>query len=322
MGIDCASGDTYAAERKYCVLESMFIAEPVIKMAINPVSREGSDKMGKALNRFRKEDPTFRVSTDEETSETVIAGMGELHLEIYVERIRREYGIEVEVGAPKVSYREAPTKAAEYNYKHKKQTGGSGQYAHIVGKFEPLPEDSPEIFEFEENVVGGRIPKEYIPSVEKGFRDSIHKGPVAEFPIVGVKTILEDGSYHDVDSSDMAFQVCARNCFRETFLKTKPVLLEPIMKIEIEVPTQFQGAVAGELTSRRGLIVATDMKGDLATIEGEVPLAETFGYSTDLRSMTQGQGTFTMEFAKYRRVPSSIQEEIIAEKKKQLVGAK
>jgi len=322
LGIDCATGDTYAADRRYCTLESMFVAEPVIKMAINPVSRDGADKLGKALNRFRREDPTFRVSTDEETSETVIAGMGELHLDIYVERIRREYGVAVEVGAPKVSYREAPTKTAEYNYKHKKQTGGSGQYAHIVGKLECLPDDAEETFVFEENVVGGRIPKEYIPSVEKGFRESVHKGPVAEFPIVGVKAILEDGSYHDVDSSDMAFQTCARNCFRETFLKTKPVLLEPIMKVEIEVPSQYQGPVAGELTSRRGLIVSTEIKGNLATIEGEVPLAETFGYSTDLRSMTQGQGTFTMEFAKYRRVPASIQEEIIAEKKKQLVGAK
>jgi elongation factor G len=323
LGVDCASGDTFASERKFCTLESMFVAEPVIKMAINPLSRDGADKLSKALNRFRREDPTFRVTTDEETSETVIAGMGELHLDIYVERIRREYGVEVEVGAPKVSYREAPTKMAEFNFKHKKQTGGSGQYAHIVGKLECLPEGSEETFEFEENVVGGRIPKEYIPSVEKGFRESIHKGPVAEFPIVGVKAILEDGSYHDVDSSDMAFQTCARNCFRETFLKTKPVLLEPVMKVEIEVPSQYQGPVAGELTSRRGLIVSTEVKGAFATIEGEVPLAETFGYSTDLRSMTQGQGTFTMEFAKYRRVPASIQEEIIAEKKKkQLVGAK
>jgi elongation factor G len=230
--------------------------------------------------------------------------------------------VEVEVGAPKVSYREAPTKAAEYNFRHKKQTGGSGQFAHIVGKLECLPEDSEEVFEFEEKIIGGRIPKEYIPSVEKGFRESVQKGPVAGFPIVGVKAVLEDGSYHDVDSSDMAFQICARNCFRETFLKTKPVLLEPVMKVEIEVPSQYQGTVAGELTSRRGLIVATEVNGAFATIEGEVPLAETFGYSTDLRSMTQGQGTFTMEFAKYRRVPSSIQEEIVAEKKKQLVGAK
>jgi elongation factor G len=322
MGIDSASGDTYAGENKYCTLERMFVPEPVIKMAITASNRETADRLGKALVRFTKEDPTFRASTDEETGDTLIAGMGELHLEIYVERMRREYGVEVEVGAPKVSYREAPTQTATYNFRHKKQTGGSGQFAHIVGKLEVLPEDAPETFEFESVVVGGRIPREYIPSVEKGFRESLHKGPVAGFPIVGVKGILEDGSYHDVDSSDMAFQICARNCFRETFLNTKPVLLEPIMKIEIEVPTQFQGNVVGDLTSRRGMIVATEMKGNTATIEGEIPLAETFGYSTDLRSMTQGQGTFTMEFAKYRRVPASIQQEVIAERKAQLIGAK
>ena len=322
MGIDCASGDTYASETKYCSLESMFVPEPVIKMAISPTSRESGDKLGKALNRFRKEDPTFRVATDEETGETVIAGMGELHLEIYVERIRREYNVEVEVGAPKVSYREAPTRTAEYNFKHKKQTGGSGQYAHIVGKLECLPEGSEETFVFEEVVVGGRIPREYIPSVEKGFRDSLHKGPLAEFPIVGVKATLADGSYHEVDSSDMAFQVCARNCFRETFLNTKPVLLEPVMKMEIECPTQFQGSVVGELNSRRGMVMSTEVNGVTAIIIAEVPLAETFGYSTDLRSMTQGQGTFTMEFSRYARVPASIQEEVVAAKKKQLVGAK
>jgi elongation factor G len=323
MGIDCASGDTFAGQTKYCTLENMFIPDPVIKMAINPLARDGADKLGKALQRFRREDPTFHVSTDEETSETVIAGMGELHLEIYVERIRREYNVAVEVGAPKVSYREAPTRAVEFNYKHKKQTGGSGQYAHIVGRMELLTEESEEdVFEFEDSVVQGRIPKEYIPSVEKGLRESIVKGTVAGYPVVGLKVVLEDGSYHEVDSSDMAFQACARGCFREYFPKTNPVLLEPVMKVEIEVPSQYQGPVAGELTSRRGLIVATEVKGATATIEGEVPLAETFGYSTDLRSMTQGQGTFTMEFSKYRRVPSSIQTEILAAKKKELVGAK
>jgi elongation factor G len=305
----------------------MFVPEPVIKMAISPLSRDSADRLSKALQRFSREDPTFRLATDEETGETVIAGMGELHLEIYVERIRREYKVEVEVGAPKVSYREAPTGTATYNFKHKKQTGGSGQYAHIVGRLEVLTEGTEEepndgIYEFVNKVVQGRIPKEYIPSVDKGFRDSIAKGPIAGYPIVGVRCVLEDGSYHEVDSSDMAFQICARNCFRETFLNAKPVLLEPIMKLEIEVPSQYQGTVAGELTSRRGMIVSTEMQGNTAVIEGEVPLAETFGYSTDLRSMTQGQGTFTMEFAKYARVPSSIQQEIIAEKKKQLVGAK
>ncbi len=323
IGADAASGDTYATEHKFCTLENMFVPEPVIKMAVTTANREASDKLSKALQRFSREDPTFRVSTDEETAETLIAGMGELHLDIYVERIRREYKVELEVGAPKVSYREAPMQAAEFNFKHKKQTGGSGQYAHIVGKLEPLPEESEEeVFEFENDVVQGRIPKEYIPSVEKGFRAVLNKGPIAGFPIVGVKATLEDGSYHEVDSSDMAFQICAQNCFRETFLKTKPVLLEPVMKVEIEVPTSFQGPVVGNLTSRRGMIMSSEVHGNTAVIEGEVPLAETFGYSTDLRSMTQGQGTFTMEFAKYRRVPVSIQEEIIEAKKKQLVGAK
>jgi elongation factor G len=322
IGVDAASGDTYGAEHKFCTLENMFVPEPVIKMAITCLNRDSGDKLSKALQRFGREDPTFRVTSDEETGDTLIAGMGELHLEIYVERIRREYKVELEVGAPKVSYREAPTQVAEYNFKHKKQTGGSGQYAHIVGKLEPLPEDAPESFEFEDEVVQGRIPKEYIPSVEKGFRAVLNKGPIAGFPIVGIKATLSDGSYHDVDSSDMAFQICAQNCFRETFLKTKPVLLEPVMKVEIEVPVTFQGSVAGELTSRRGMIMSSEIQGNSAVIEGEVPLAETFGYSTDLRSMTQGQGTFTMEFSKYRRVPNSIQQEIIEEKKKQLVGAK
>lgn len=321
MGIDCASGDTYSSQRNYCTLESMFVPDPVIKMAINPLSRDGADRLGKALGRFHREDPTFKVETDEESGETVIAGMGELHLEIYIERIRREYGVEVEVGAPKVSYRESPTKTAEYTYTHKKQTGGSGQFAHIVGKIEVLGEDAEESFEFESNVTQGRIPREYIPSVEKGFRDSLPKGPVAGFPIVGVKGILDDGKYHDVDSSDMAFQTCARNCFRETFMKTKPVLLEPVMKVEIETPGEFQGPVAGDISSRRGIVMSTEMVGNLAKIEAEVPLASTFGYSTDLRSMTQGQGTFSMEFAKYKRVPAKIQEEVVAERKAPLVNA-
>ena len=323
MGVDAASGDTYSAEAKYCTLENMFVPEPVIKMAITPTNRDGLDKLGKALQRFTREDPTFRVATDEETGETLIAGMGELHLDIYVERIKREYKVEVEVGAPKVSYREAPTRGTPYDYKHKKQTGGSGQYAHIIGHLEPLPEDATEAFEFEDAVVGGRVPREYIPSVEKGFRAVLGKGPIAGFPIVGVKATLEDGSYHDVDSSDMAFQTCARAGFREAFLATKPVLLEPIMKMEVEVPADFQGAVTGELNKRRGLIISTETVGNTSTIVAEVPLAETFGYSTDLRSMTQGQGVFTMEFSKYKPTPGNIQKEIVEERKKaELAAAK
>ena len=324
IGVDCASGDTYASQSKYCTLENMFIPEPVIKVSVQPASRSDADKMGKALQRFRREDPTFRVFNDEETGEVLIAGMGELHLEVYVERIKREYKVELEVGAPKVSYREAPTKVAEFNYKHKKQTGGSGQFAHIVGRIEPLPEDAPETFVFEEKIVGGRIPKNFIPSIEKGLKESIHKGPVAEYPVVNTKVTVDDGSYHDVDSSDRAFQTCARDMFRLTFPATKPVLLEPIMKVEIECPENFQGTITGDLTSRRGIITGSEMREGICAITAEIPLAETFGYATDIRSMSQGQGTFSMELACYRKVPASIQEEIVAEKKKQaqLVGAR
>ncbi len=242
LGVDCASGDTYAAERKYCTLESMFVAEPVIKMAINPLTRDGADKLGKALQRFRREDPTFRVTTDEETGETVIAGMGELHLEIYVERIRREYKVEVEVGAPKVSYREAPTQDGRVQLQAQEANRRFGpvrphrRQARMPARRLPKTSSSSK-----RTSSAGAFPRNTFPAVEKGFRESIHKGPVAGFPIVGVKAILEDGSYHEVDSSDMAFQICAQNCFRETFLKTKPVLLEPVMKIEIEVPTTVPG---------------------------------------------------------------------------------
>ena len=323
MGINGASGDTYASAPKSCALENMYVPEPVIHIAVQPIQRADGDRLAKALSRFRKEDPTFRVSHDPETSETLMAGMGELHLEIYVERIRREFNVEVEVGAPSVSYREAPTRAAKFNYKHKKQTGGSGQFAHMVGRMEPLSEDAEEVFLFEEKIVGGRIPKEYIPSIRKGFRTSLAKGPVGGFPIVGIRALVNDGSYHEVDSSDMAFQTAARNCFRETFLRMKPVLLEPIMRFEVQCPFNFQGPVTGDLTSRRGMIISTEFNGNDSVILAEVPLAETFGYSTDVRSMTQGQGTFTMEFCKYRRVPASIQDEILADRKKaEVVGAR
>ncbi len=316
LGAECSSGETFCSQRDYCTLENMFVPEPVIKMAIRPLARDGADRLSKALQRFRREDPTLHVTGDDETGETLIAGMGELHLEIYVERIRREFKVEVEVGQPKVNYREAPTQSTKFNVRHRKQTGGSGQYAHIVGRMEVLPEGSPETFLFENEVTGGRIPKEYIPAIEKGFRHGVVKGPVARYPVVGLQVIIEDGSYHEVDSSDLAFQICAQTAMREAFPATRPVLLEPVMKIEIECPSQFQGSVVGDLTARRGMVVATEGQGTLTRIEGEVPLAETFGYSTDLRSMTQGQGTFTMEFARYRRLPPSIEREVIAERKR------
>ena len=322
LGVDCASGDTYSSEKSYCTLQNMFVPEPVIRMAISPLARDGADRLSKALHRFRREDPTLHVSTDEETGETIIAGMGELHLDVYVERIRREYNVAVEVGAPKVNYREAPTQACEFNTRHRKQTGGSGQYAHIVGKLDLLPEGSEENFLFEEHVVGGRIPKNFIPAIEKGFRSMLAKGPIARYPVVGLAVYIEDGSYHEVDSSDMAFQVCAQTAMRENFSRTKPILLEPVMKIEIECPNQFQGSVVGNLTSRRGIVMSTESQGPDTRIEGEVPLSETFGYSTDLRSMTQGQGTFSMEFARYKRLPRNLEEEVIAERKKlALAGA-
>jgi elongation factor G len=322
MGIDAASGDTYASEGQFCTLESIFVPEPVIKIAIEPKDRSNADRLGAALQRFRKEDPTFQVMTDEETSETIIAGMGELHLDVYVERIRREYKVDVIVGAPKVSYREKPTTAVDFNHKHKKQTGGSGQYAHIVGTIEPLAEDVEGDYQFEDSIVSGRIPKQYIPAVDKGFQSCLFKGTLAAYPVVKFRVHLKDGSYHDVDSSEMAFQTCARGCFREYMPKTNPVLLEPVMTVEIEVPDNFQGSVVGDITRRRGIIESTDTQSDgNCKIVCEVPLSETFGYATDLRSMTQGQGTFTMELKGYRQVPSSIQMEIVEERKKVPVAA-
>ncbi|MDV6031171.1 MAG: elongation factor G [Phycisphaera sp. RhM] len=319
-GIDSASGDTYGVERDQCTLESMFVPDPVIKIAVMPKNRSDGDKMSKALQRFRKEDPTFRVMTDEETNEILISGMGELHLEVYIERIRREYDVEIEVGAPKVSYRESPTRAIEFNYKHKKQTGGSGQYAHIVGKLSPLDSISEDSFEFEDHVVGGRIPKQYIPAIEKGFRDILGKGPLAEFPVVGTKIDLDDGSFHEVDSSEKAFYTAAQGCFREYFKQAAPKLLEPIMKIEIECPEDFQGTVVGDVIRRRGIMNSNDIVDGVSVIIAEIPLAETFGYSTDLRSMTQGQGTFTMELATYRETPSNVQDEIVEMKRREKEG--
>jgi len=324
IGIDAASGDTYSSEHQYCALENIYVPEPVVKIAITARDRGDSDKLGKALARFRKEDPTFRVSTDPETNEVVMAGMGELHLDVYKQRIEREYKVAVDVGAPKVSFREAPTKKFDFNFKHKKQTGGSGQFAHIVGSIDVLPEDADESFVFEENITGGRIPKNYIPAIEKGFRNSLEKGPMAEYPVVSVKVTIDDGSYHDVDSSEMAFMIAAQNCFRENFSKTAPVLLEPMMKVEICVPEEYQGAVVGDIPTRRGMIINTESRGDgTMDIEAEIPLAETFGYADDLRSMTKGRDEHSMELLGYRRMPAHIQKEIVEERRQEkLVGAK
>ncbi len=311
MGIDCVSGDTLCDPELNVSLESMHCPEPVMSIAIQPERTADREPMSKAINRFCKEDPTFHTHHDEESGQTIISGMGELHLEVYVERMRREYKANVIVGAPKVQYKETPTVETEFNYKHRKQTGGAGQYAHVVGRIVPLDPNGENDYEFESKVTGGRVPTEYIPSVDKGFQMARSKGPVAGFEVVGVKMILEDGSSHAVDSSDLAFQICARAAFRQVVREAKPVLLEPIMKVEVETPSDFQGGVTGDLASRRGLITGSEMKGNAVIILAEVPLANMFGYSTDLRSLTQGRANFSMEFACYRRTPASIQEEII-----------
>ena len=318
VAVDCASGDTFCDESLNVSLERMFIADPVIKLAVTPASSADQDRMAKALNRFMKEDPTFRVSTDPETSETCIEGMGELHLEIYVERMKREYKASVTVGLPKVSYREAPTIEAEFDYKHKKQTGGSGQYGHVVGRMVPINVgDEGFPFVFEDAVRQGRIPTEYIPACERGFEEAMKKGPLAGYEIVGVKMVLEDGSYHDVDSSEMAFRIAAIAGFRQAFLRAKPVLLEPIMKVEVECPHQYQGTIVGDLNSRRGMVHGTENRETYTVVQAEVPLATMFGYSTVVRSLSQGMATFSMELARYGKVPVKIAEEIIANRKKE-----
>jgi len=317
MGMDCVSGDTLCDADICLSLETMHVPEPVISLAIRPEKTADRDAMSKAINRFTKEDPTFHTRHDEETGETIISGMGELHLDIYVERMRREYKCNVTVGQPKVQYKESPTAETEYNYKHRKQTGGAGQYAHVVGRLVPIEIGGADgDYVFENKVTGGRIPTEYIPSIDKGFQMARPQGPLAGFEVVGVKMVLEDGSFHAVDSSDLAFQLCARAAFRQAVRDAKPVLLEPIMKVEIECPTQFQGNVNGDISSRRGYVTGTDIKPNVVVIAAEVPLANMFGYATDLRSMTQGQATFSMEFHCFRRTPTSIQEEVIAKVRK------
>ena len=317
MGFDCASGDTYASEADLCTMEQMHVADPVITIAVTPTQRSDQDKLIKALTRFRKEDPTFHVASDEESGETLISGMGELHLEVYIERIKREYGVEVITSPPRVSYRECATRVYEFNHKRKKQSGGSGQFSHIVGSLQPLDSTEDGSYEFEENIVGGRIPKEYISSIDKGFRNCLDKGPLAGYPVVGLKVVVDDGSYHEVDSSDRSFMLGAEACFREHFSDTKPALLEPIMKVELEIQEEHVGSISGNLASRRGVVTSNEIRGSEAVITAEVPLAETFGYSTDVRSMTSGTGSFSMEFQEYRQMPSGLQKEVVEARRKE-----
>lgn len=307
FGVECASGDTFCHPDLNYAMTSMYVPEPVISLAIEPKDKKSSDQMGKALNRFTKEDPTFRSFVDPESNQTIIQGMGELHLEVYIERMRREYKCEVEVGRPQVAYRETITQRADFNYTHKKQTGGSGQYGRVAGYIEPCEE---QVYEFVDQVKGGAIPSEYIPSCDKGFKASLQKGSLIGFPIVNVRCLVNDGQSHPVDSSDIAFQLAAIGAFREAYEKAKPTILEPIMKVNVEGPTEFQGNIFASLNQRRGIITASTEDGTFCRVEAEVPLAEMFGYSTVLRSLTQGKAEFTMEFEKYGKVPTQIAEQL------------
>ncbi|HRO67325.1 MAG TPA: EF-Tu/IF-2/RF-3 family GTPase, partial [Pseudobdellovibrionaceae bacterium] len=313
FGIDCASGDTFCDDgKKLYAMQSMHVPDAVISLAVAPKSKDGANNFSKALQKFRKEDPTFRVHRDEESAETIISGMGELHLEIYIERMKREFACEVVVGQPQVAYRETITHEAPYDYTHKKQTGGSGQFAKVVGKIRPLPpQEDGSTYKFSNKVVGGRIPKEFIPAVDDGFREQAVKGPLIGFPIVGMEVELEDGAYHDVDSSYMAFKIAGMAAMREVFPKAKPVILEPLMKLETTIPEEYQGNAVGQINQRRGSIVNTTAFEGNVVVEAEVPLTEMFGYATDLRSVTKGKGEFSMEFSKYAQVPRNVQEELI-----------
>ncbi len=310
FGIDCHSGDTFTDPNTEFVMSHMHVADPVISVSVHPVEAKDEVNMSKALQRFSKEDPTFRVLSDPESGETIIAGMGELHLDVYIERMRREYSANVATSPPRVAYRETITQDVQFNYTHKKQTGGAGQFGRIIGTLGPS--ESGE-YEYENSVSGGNIPKDYISSVNKGFKSMLSKGMLCHYPVVGVRAHITDGAHHSVDSSDVAFQEAARGAWRENYRKAKPIILEPLMKVEVEGPAEFHGSIVGTLMQRRGSIAGAQEEEGFARVEAGVPLAEMFGYATTLRSATQGKASFTMEFDKYAPVPASVQEELIAE---------
>lgn len=312
FGIDCASGDAFTDGQVRYAMTSMHVPDPVISLAIKPKDSKAEMNVSKALTRFTKEDPTFRTYLDEETGETLICGMGELHLDVYVERMRREYQAEVSTGMPKVAYRETIARRADFNYTHKKQTGGAGQFGRVAGFIEPNPNGD---YEFVNQITGGAIPTEYVPSCDKGFQACMKKGAFAGFPIVGVRVTINDGAAHSVDSSDMAFQQAAIGAFREVYNKAQPLLLEPLMRVVVEAPSEYQGTILGTLNQRRGIIISTAEDGAFTNVEAEVPLAEMFGYSTVLRSATQGKAEFTMEFARYNAVPKNIAEQVVKEQR-------
>ena len=310
------TGDTICDEQHPVILESMEFPEPVIELAIEPKTKAGQGKMGEALAKLAEEDPTFRAHTDQETGQTIIAGMGELHLEIIVDRLLREFKVEANVGAPKVAYKETFTKPVDVEYKYAKQSGGRGQYGHCKVKFDPMDPNGEETFKFESTVVGGAIPKEYIPAIGEGIEEAAQAGILGGFPVLGVHANVYDGSYHEVDSSEMAFHIAGSMAFKEAMHKANPVLLEPIMKVEVTMPEEYMGDVIGDINSRRGRIEGMDDIGGGKLVKAYVPLAEMFGYSTDLRSKTQGRGNYSMFFEKYEQVPKSVQEKVLADKSK------
>lgn len=311
FGIDCASGDTFTDGKLKVSMESMFVPAPVISLTIEAKESKHLNNLAKALNRFTKEDPTFQTHVDPESGQTIIKGMGELHLEVYIERMKREYGVELITGAPQVAYRETITSRADFDYTHKKQTGGQGQFGRVAGYMEPIPLEETLNYDFVNKVVGGAIPREYIQSVDKGFKSCLERGSLIGFPIIGVRCVINDGAYHDVDSSDMAFQIAGRYAFRQGFNKANPQILEPVMKVEVDGPSEFQGAILGSLNQRRGMILNTTEEDAYCKTEAEVPLADMFGYSTVLRSSTQGKAEFSMEFSRYAPVPRNVAEELM-----------
>ena len=306
------TGDTICDEQHPVILESMEFPEPVIELAIEPKTKAGQQKMGEALAKLAEEDPTFRQHTDQETGQTIIAGMGELHLEIIVDRLLREFKVEANVGAPQVAYKETFTKAVDQEYKYAKQSGGRGQYGHCKVRFTPIDANAEETFRFKSSVVGGAIPKEYIPSVGEGIEEAAKAGILCGFPVLGIEADVYDGSYHEVDSSEMAFHIAGSMCFKEAMAKAAPVLLEPIMKVEVTMPEEYMGDVIGSLNAKRGQIQSMDDLGGGKIVRALVPLAEMFGYSTELRSSTQGRGNYSMFFEKYEPVPKNVQEQIIS----------
>jgi elongation factor G len=302
FGVDCASGDTFTDGSTRLAMTSMTVPEPVMSLAVAPRGREQSAQFSKALGRFQKEDPTFRVALDPESGQTIVSGMGELHLEIYVERMRREYGVDCEAGRPRVNYREAVTRKAPFDYLHKKQSGGQGQYGRVVGYIEPLPEGAEAKFEFRNAIVGNAVPPNFVPAIEKGFREAANAGWLIGHPIEGLRVVLTDGNAHAVDSSELAFKLAATYALRAAYNDAAPTVLEPVMAVEVTTPTEFQGAVIGDVNRRKGVVHSSEASGDDVVVEARVPLNEMFGYSTALRSMTQGKGEFTMEYAAHAPV--------------------